>query len=145
MKISTKGRYALRLMIDLAQRGENQFVSLRDVSSRQEISIKYLEQITNQLIKAGLLKSVRGPSGGYKLSKEASEYTVGDILRVTEGNLAPVACLEDTVNLCGRRETCATLGFWEGLYDVINAYVDSVTLEEIAKKDCDAFGSDFVI
>ena len=133
MKISTKGRYALRLMIDLAKNYDGKYITLKEVSKRQEISIKYLEQITTQLCRAEYLISVRGPKGGYKLSKEPKNYTVGDILRVTEGSLAPIACLEDEKNSCTRCGTCATLEFWKGLYKVIEDYVNSVTLEDLIK------------
>ena len=94
MKISTRGRYALRFMIDLAQHKQDEFIPLKDISKRQAISIKYLEQITSLLSKYGLLQSVRGPQGGYKLARPTNQYTVGEILRITEGNLAPVSCLE---------------------------------------------------
>ena len=131
MKISTKGRYALRLMIDLAENEKDSFVSLKDIAQRQEISVKYLEQIVTVLCKIGFLKSLRGSQGGYKLAKTPEEYTVGDILRVTEGDLAPVACLEDEHNQCLRYPTCSTISFWKGLYDTVNKYVDSVTLADL--------------
>jgi Rrf2 family protein len=133
MKISTKGRYALRLMIDLAEHDEDGYVSLKDIAERQEISVKYLEQIVTVLCKIGLLKSLRGSQGGYKLAKTPEEYTVGDILRVTEGELVPVACLEDEKNQCPRYSKCQTIDFWHGLYDAVNKYVDSVTLADLAK------------
>ena len=131
MKISTRGRYALRFMIDLAQHDNGEYIALKDVSARQDISIKYLEQITALLSKFGLLVSVRGPQGGYKLAKTPEKYTVGEILRTTEGNLAPISCLEQTPNLCARQQTCPTLKMWKGLNDVINNYLDSVTLESL--------------
>ncbi|MBQ1628429.1 MAG: Rrf2 family transcriptional regulator [Treponema sp.] len=131
MKISTRGRYALRFMIDLAQHGTDSYVPLRDVSERQAISIKYLEQITALLSKYGLLQSVRGPQGGYRLAKPVAEYTVREILRTTEGNLAPVACLESDQNNCERKETCSTLKVWLGLGKVINDYLDSITLDQL--------------
>lgn len=131
MKISTRGRYALRFMIDLAQHGTDSYVPLRDVSERQAISIKYLEQITALLSKFGLLQSVRGPQGGYRLAKPVAEYTVGEILRTTEGNLAPVACLESDQNNCERKEICPTLKVWLGLGKVINDYLDSITLDQL--------------
>jgi Rrf2 family protein len=133
MKITTKGRYALRLMLDIAENSCGEYISLKDISARQEISIKYLEQIIGNLCKVGLLKSSRGSFGGYKLSKEPQDYTVGSILRLTEGNLAPVACLEDEPNQCTRCEKCATVDFWKGLYKTINKYVDSVTLADLLK------------
>ena len=133
MKISTKGRYALRLMIDLAEHNDGTYIALKDISARQEISIIYLEQIISQLSKSGFLKSTRGPQGGYCLTKEPGEYTVGSILRAIEGNLAPVACLMQEPNECERYSDCKTIPFWEGLYQVITDYIDSVTLEELAK------------
>ena len=120
-------------MIDLAKNYDGKYITLKEVSKRQEISIKYLEQITTQLCRAEYLISVRGPKGGYKLSKEPKNYTVGDILRVTEGSLAPIACLEDEKNSCTRCGACATLEFWKGLYKVIEDYVNSVTLEDLIK------------
>lgn len=135
MKISTRGRYALRFMIDLAQNcNTGEYTALKDVSQRQNISIKYLEQITSLLSKFGLLTSVRGPQGGYKLSKEPSAYRVSEILKITEGSLAPVACLESENNTCEKKDTCQTLQLWEGLKRVINGYLDNVTLEDLASK-----------
>ena len=134
MKISTKGRYALRLMIDLAQHDAAGYIPLRDISKRQEVSAKYLEQIVVQLSRAWLVTSTRGAQGGYQLARHPSEYTVGEILRITEGSLAPVACLAHDPVECPRAEDCITLGFWRGLYDVVNQYVDSVTLEELVNR-----------
>lgn len=131
MKISTKGRYALRLMIDLAQHDAGGYIPLRDISKRQQISAKYLEQIVVQLSRAGFVISTRGAQGGYQLARHPSEYTVGDILRITEGSLAPVVCLEHEPVDCPRVDECITLSFWRGLYDTINNYVDSVTLEDL--------------
>ena len=145
MKISTKGRYALRLMLDIAQHGEDGgCVSLKDVSVRQQVSMKYLEQIVTQLSRAGLLKSVRGAQGGYRLTRRPEEYRVGDVLRITEGNLAPVACLEDCPNQCARQEDCMTLAFWEGLRDVINRYVDGVTLQDLLERRKESQSDSFV-
>lgn len=135
MKISTKGRYALRLMIDLACRSGDTPVSLKDAADRQGISPKYLEQIAGLLCKAGLVRSVRGAQGGYLLSRQPEEYTVGEILRLTEGNLAPVACLEDPENRCSRREQCATVDFWTGLYAVINQYIDRYSLADLVRAE----------
>ncbi len=135
MKISTKGRYALRLMIDLAQHDAGGYIPLRDISRRAEISSKYLEQIVVQLSRAGFVTSTRGAQGGYQLARHPSEYTVGDILRITEGSLAPVACLEHEPIDCARANECITLDFWRGLYDVINQYVDSVTLDELVSNE----------
>lgn len=135
MKISTKGRYALRLMIDVAEHDGSGFISLRDVAQRQGISVKYLEQIVGALGKAGLLRSERGPQGGYRLARPSSAYTVGEILRLTEGNLAPVACLEDPDNRCERCDQCATLDFWTGLYQTVNAYIDRFTLADLVESE----------
>lgn len=131
MKISTKGRYALRLMIDIAMHGTDENVSIRDVAARQDISIKYLEQIVSMLVRVGYLRSIRGAQGGYRLAKTPAEYTVGDILRITEGSLAPVTCLEDGQDSCERASKCVTKKLWKGLYEAVNNYVDSVTLEDL--------------
>ena len=131
MKISTKGRYALRVMIDLAVNDKGDYVSLKDISNRQEVSLKYLEQIMAMLNKAGYVKSIRGNNGGYRLAKLPEEYKVGDILRKTEGDLAPIACVNGEE--CGKRENCKTFKFWQGLDNVINEYVDSKTLADLIK------------
>ncbi len=132
MKISTKGRYALRMMIDIAINSDGNWVSLKDISERQGISVKYLEQIVTLLTKAGLLRSVRGSGGGYMLTKSPEQYTIGQILRTIEGRLAPVACLESDENLCERKDECPTLEFWQGLFNTVNEYVDSYTLKDLA-------------
>ena len=130
MMVSTKGRYALRMMIDTAEHSEDGRVTIKDISERQGISVKYLEQIVPNLKRSGLLRSERGSGGGYSLTKAPEQYTVGEILRAIEGKLAPVACLEDETNQCKRKSLCKTLGFWQGLYNVIDDYVDSVTLQD---------------
>lgn len=135
MKISTRGRYALRFMIDLAMHSENQYIALKDISARQEISVKYLEQIASLLSKHGLLMSIRGQQGGYKLSRSPAKYSVGEILRLTEGPLAPVACLENPDMTCERLSVCKTLPFWKRLYKVIENYVDSYTLEDLVNQE----------
>lgn len=145
MKISTRGRYALRMMLDLAQHDTGEFISLRDISGRQEITVKYLEQIVTALAKAGYVRSQRGNNGGYKLAKAPSEYKVGDILRTMEGALEPIACLEDDPNQCPRSAECAVLPFWKGLSKVINDYVDSVTLQDLKDQADSLNGYDFVI
>lgn len=145
MKYSTKSRYALRLMVDLTLHGNSDYIALKDISERQNISVKYLEQIVSVLGKAGMLKSVRGPQGGYKLAKDPSEYTAGDILRITEGNLAPIPCLENEENDCDRISQCATLDFWKGLYDTVNSYVDGVTLQDLAERFKLKSSIDFII
>lgn len=138
MKVSTNGRYALRTMLDLAMHDRGALIPLKDISARQGITVKYLEQVMTLLSRAGYVRSVRGAGGGYRLSREPSEYTAGDILRVAEGSLAPVACLEDSVNQCPRASECPTLGFWEGLSDVVNQYVDSITLEDLVHRAGDS-------
>jgi len=132
--ISTKGRYALRLMIDVALYEANGYVSLKDSSNRENISIKYLEQVASLLTKSNLLLSYRGNNGGYKLARKPREYKVGDILRAAEGSLAPVACLQCENNFCDRKDTCTTLEFWQGFNEVINNYVDNTTLEDLVDK-----------
>ena len=131
MRVSTKGRYALRLMIDLAVHDSGEYTALKDVSARQGVSIKYLEQIVSLLGKAGLLKSIRGPQGGYRLARAPEEYTAGEILRFTEGSLTPVPCLDDRPNQCPRYAGCSTAAFWEGLEKAVADYVDSVTLADL--------------
>ena len=130
MKISTKGQYALRLMMDIAEHDEAGFVSLKDVASREGLSMKYLEQIAGILSKAGMLQSGRGAQGGYRLVKKPEEYTVGAIFRLTEGNLAPVACMGGGESCKGCSE-CSTPDFWSGLYAVINEYIDRYTLADL--------------
>ena len=132
--ISTRGRYALRLMLDLAQHSSDDFVPLKDIAERQEISKKYLEQIIPTLSRAGFLQTNRGFQGGYKLAKNPDKYTVGDILRETEGGLAPVACLNNETIQCPRAAECLTLPLWKGLQDAINNYLDSVTLQDLIDK-----------
>ncbi|WP_294776040.1 Rrf2 family transcriptional regulator [uncultured Eubacterium sp.] len=145
MKISTKGRYALRMMIDLAQNQGDGYVSLKDIANRQEISKKYLEQIVAILNKPDILRTNRGYQGGYRLAKNANEYTVGDILRLTEGGIAPVSCLENSPIMCDRADDCVTLPVWKGLYKVISEYVDSITLQDIVDKNADISSFDYVI
>ena len=134
MKISTKGRYALRLMLDLAINNTGEFIPLKNVSERQDISVKYLEQIITVVVKAGFVKGLRGSRGGYKLAKKPEDYTVGMILRLTEGSLAPVACLDDEINTCERACDCITLGLWQELYDAINGVVDNITLADLIER-----------
>lgn len=131
MKISTKGRYALRLMIDIAMNDNGEPVRIRDISARQNISIKYLEQIVSILNKAGYVRAIRGPQGGYRLVKKPSDITAGMILRLTEGSLAPVSCLDYEKNDCPRQATCATLELWKKLDDAIKGVVDTITLENL--------------
>jgi len=130
MKISTKGRYALRLMLDLALRPSAEPVPLRDVAQRQGISDKYLEQIVTQLGRAGLVRSVRGAGGGYLLTRPAEGYSVGEILRALEGSLAPVGCAEDPT-CCDRAEACVTLEVWRRINDAVASVVDNMTLQDL--------------
>lgn len=130
MKISTKGRYALRVMIDLAMNNTGKYVTLKDIAKRQDITVKYLEQIVALLNKAGFLETARGTNGGYKLAKKPKDYIIGDILRATEGDLAPIYCLTEE-GQCSRKQSCKTYSFWEGLDNVINEYIDSKTLEDL--------------
>ena len=131
MKISTKGRYALHFMLDLATQEEGAYISLKDVAQRQGVSMKYLEQIVAQLSRAGYIRSLRGSQGGYRLSRRVEDYTVGDILRATEGDLSPTDCLQDDYNACPNASSCPTLPFWQGLYDVVNDYVNQATLADL--------------
>ncbi len=132
MKISTKGRYALRVMIDLAVNCNEQYITSKEIAKRQEISIKYLEQIIALLNKAGYLETARGNTGGYKLAKNPNEYRVGDILKATEGNFTIIDCLTEE-GMCKRQEECKTYSFWKGLDEVINEYINSKTLEDLIK------------
>ena len=131
MKISTKGRYALRLMIDLAENSSGNPVSLKDVAKRQGISDKYLEQIISVLNKAGYVRSVRGAQGGYLLKSDPETYTVGMILRQTEGSLAPVSCIEDDEIICDRQEQCVTSIVYKKINDAISNVVDNITLQDL--------------
>lgn len=144
MRVSTKGRYALRLMVDLALHSGGEYIALKDISARQEVSVKYLEQIVALLGKAGFLKSVRGPCGGYRLARAPEDYTAGEILRLTEGSLAPVPCLDDKPNRCPRYARCSTISFWEGLEQAVGRYLDSVTLADLARQE-QGPGEDYII
>jgi len=143
--ISTKGRYALRMMIDIASYSNGNPVTLKDVSQRQDISIKYLEQVVSLLVKRGFLISIRGNNGGYLLSRDAKDYTAGDIIRCAEGTLAPVSCLQTDCNLCKRKDICSTIEFWKGFYNVVNNYVDGITLEDLRNKELLKIGNDYSI
>ena len=134
MKISTKGRYAVRVMLDLALHNSGEGIKVKDIANRQGISDKYLEQIIAVLNKAGYVKSVRGAQGGYRIAKDPKEYTVGMILRLTEGSMAPVACLEENADECERCDTCETLEVWKELYHAINNVIDNVTLEDLVER-----------
>ena len=131
MNVTTRGRYALRVMLDLAQHGGSGFVSLKTVAERQDISMKYLEAIVCELKKNGLLESGRGKEGGYRLSKEPADYTVEEILRSIEDNLAPVSCIKDGSIQCDRAAACLTIPMWKELDELTNAYLKTVTLEDL--------------
>ena len=138
MKISTKGRYALRFMIDLAKNGKDRYISLKDVSIRQDVSLKYLEQIASALGKAGLIQSVRGSQGGYRLARPAEEITVYEVIRLTEGPLAPVSCLEaggpEGVSCtCAQEDSCQTLPLWRELERRVRDYLETVTIRDLAE------------
>lgn len=143
MKISTKGRYALRMLIDLAEHNDGGFLALKDIAERQNISKKYLEQIIPIFNKTKFLRTTRGAQGGYKLAMSPDKYTVGEILRLTEGSLAPVACLEYDPIECERSNECATLPVWQGLYRVITEYLNGITLQDIVdrqkERDIDSY------
>ena len=132
-------------MIDIAAYSNGGVVSLKDISARQGISIKYLEQVVALLTRSQLLISVRGNNGGYRLVKEPKDYKVGEILLAAEGTLAPVSCLQTEVNTCPRALGCATIDFWHGFYKVVNDYVNGVTLEELATKEREKIGNDYSI
>lgn len=132
MKITSRGRYALKVMIDLAEQRSDDFIKLNDIAERQCISEKYLESIIASLTKQGLLIGVRGKGGGYKLSKNPEEYTVGSILKITEGSLTPVSCMDCKPNTCVSVSECKTLPLWEGLDKVIDNYLESVTIADLA-------------
>ncbi|MBQ7646592.1 MAG: RrF2 family transcriptional regulator [Clostridia bacterium] len=143
--ISTRGRYALRMMVDLAENQGDGFVALKDIAERQNISKKYLEQIIPVLNRASLLQTSRGFGGGYRLAKSPGDYTVGEILTATEGTLAPVACLEGEVNTCQRRAECDTLFVWEGLKKTVDSYLGSITIQDIIDKKNGSIGNDYSI
>lgn len=143
MLVSTKGRYALRVMIDLAEHQSESYIPLKDIAERQEISEKYLEGIVKLLVRNRLLAGVRGKGGGYRLTKAPAQYTAGSILRVTELSLAPVACLSSWQEACPRKASCKTLPMWEGLDKVINDYLDSITLADLMYQENP--GDDYVI
>lgn len=134
MKISTKGRYAVRVMLDLALNNTGECIKVKEIAGRQGLSEKYLEQIIAILNKAGYVKSVRGAQGGYRLVGDPKDYTVGMILRLTEGSLAPVACLDMGMDECDRCDTCETLEVWNELYQAVNTVVDGITIADLVEK-----------
>ena len=129
--ISTRGRYAIRVILDIANNQKDGYVPMKDVASRQGLSLKYLEQILPTLTKNKILEGVQGKGGGYRLVKARDQYTVGDVLRATEKEIAPVSCLASGAKECERRSQCRTIEFWEGLNEVINNYLDSKTLADL--------------
>ena len=133
MMVSTRGRYALRVMIDLAEHNDGSFIPLKDIANRQEISEKYLESVVSSLVKAHFLEGLRGKKGGYRLTKAPEEYTVGSILDLTEKSMAPVACLNCAENNCERRESCRTLPMWEKLDKMIHEFFEGVSLRDLAR------------
>lgn len=145
MKISTKGRYALRMLLDLAEHQNDGYVSLKDIAGRQEISKKYLEQIVPLLNRSDYLLTNRGFQGGYRLARTPDKYTVGELLRLTEGGLSPIPCLEQNPNQCRRSANCATLPVWQGLNRVITEYLDGITLQDILDQQKERYSNDYVI
>lgn len=145
MKISTKGRYALRIMLDLAMNNQGEYIPIKDISERQEVSVKYIEQIISLLNRAGFVRSVRGNHGGYMLSGQPKDYTVGMILRCAEGSIAPVSCLDDAINQCPRSETCITLPLWTRLNEAINQVVDNTTLQDLIDENQQSVNSNYSI
>ena len=133
MLISTRGRYALRVLVDLAEHNDGRHIPMKDVATRQELSLKYLEQILPILTKNKLVIGVHGKGGGYRLSRNPDEYTVGEILRLTEGNLAPVSCLECDAEPCERASECRTLEMWKGFFKLTNEYFDGITIADLMK------------
>ena len=144
MKISTKGRYALRLMVDMAMHNNGENISLKEISARQDISVKYLEQIIAMLNRAGFVKSERGSNGGYRLTRKPEEYTVGMILRMTEGSLSLVSCVDSDGAGCDRFESCTTFSVWKKISDAINGVVDNITVADLVLEQ-QSKGMDFVI
>ena len=134
MMISTRGRYALRVLIDLAEHRNGSYIPMKDVADRQDISLKYLERIVPVLTQSGLIEGVHGKGGGYRLVKNPDECRVGDILRLTEGDLAPVACLAQGAPSCARVADCRTLGMWKKFNTLINDYFDGITIADLMKK-----------
>lgn len=143
MLISTRGRYALRVMIDLAEHRTDEFISLKEIADRQEISEKYLESIIRLLVKSRMLESLRGKGGGYRLKKSPEQYTVGSILRLTEESLAPVSCLEENAEACPRMAKCRTFRLWQGLDKVISDYLNNVTIADLMEQN--TAGDDYII
>lgn len=133
MMISTRARYALRVMIDLAEHCGEGYIPMKDVAARQEISLKYLEKILPVLTKKDMIEGVHGKGGGYRLTRGAAEYRVGEIIRITEGDLAPVACLNCEATPCGRTADCRTFPMWKKFYEMVNEYFDGITIADLMR------------
>lgn len=131
MLISTRGRYALRVLLDLAEHQKDGYIAMKNVAQRQELSLKYIERIMPVLSKNHYVEGVQGKGGGYRLSREPKDYRIGDILRLAEGDLAPVACLGCNAKVCERAAECKTLPMWKGFHDMVNDYFDRITLEDL--------------
>ena len=134
MMVSTRGRYALRVIIDLAENAKDGYVPMREVAERQGLSLKYLERILPQLVADNLVEGVHGKGGGYRLSRDPSEISVAEVLKVSEGDIAPVACLEEGAAVCDHIEDCRTLPLWKGLNERINEYLESVKIVDLMKE-----------
>ncbi len=146
MRVSTKGRYALRMLVDLAEYHGEGFVALKDIAKRQGISKKYLEQIVPVLNKSKILQTNRGFQGGYRLAVPPNKITVGDVLRITEGSISPLACIDDNNYIeCNRRDECATLFVWQGLKKAIDDYLDGITIQDIVDHKIESYSNDYVI
>ena len=147
MKISTKGRYALRMLVDLAERDRKEYVALKDIADDQQISKKYLEQIVPILTRGGILSTNRGYQGGYRLARDPSTITCGEVLRLTEGSLSPIACLDNGVDMieCERKDQCMTLPVWIGLTKIINEYLDGITIRDIIDQHNELGSNDYQI
>ena len=136
IKVSTKGRYALRILIDLAEHsGDKEYIALKDIADRQGLSLKYLERILPMLVKGKIIEGVHGKGGGYKLNRKPAQYTVGEILRLTEGDFAPISCLLADADECERQGECRTIGMWTKFYKMVNDFFDSISLDDLMVKD----------
>lgn len=135
MLVSTRGRYALRVLIDMAEHQSENYLPLREIALRQDISEKYLESIVKSMVKGGILTGLRGKGGGYRLGRPPEEITVREVLRISEGSLAPVSCLEEDASPCGRAAECRTLAMWQGLDKVIREYLDGFSIADLMRND----------
>ena len=143
MMVSTRGRYALRILVDLAENQRIGYVTLKEIAARQEISEKYMESIVKDLVRADILEGLRGKGGGYRLARNADDIFVLDVLSLMEGTLAPVACLEERAKVCSRAASCRTLPMWKGLDEVVRAYLGRFTIQDLMRKGGEGF--DYVI